>query len=509
MRAIALSLACFAGVCLVMMRGRANGGPSVRGAVFRRLLQAAAGDSAMQPPRPPPGPGREGVADRTPRGTSEVGGHLPFIRAEMAHTQTMGADASLPRLFTTALGWNRPNETDGLRFCRTIAAKKYWDAVEAHPRRGGAEIDVSRPSYIFLDFDTTNEHNWPVYGGGERNYDGANGRPRRFSNPERACPGVASCDAVTHAEVRTRESTKRSEVSWHAESTVVVFAHGTDGRESCFNNEHVVNAGEDFPDNQGLRRGIDISIAPLPVTPMTLSEAELRAVLDVDACARKGKRKYLLSFSGAMSRGSEVGHPIRMNLQEYAKRPENTADMLVKNAGEMLEALGPSYNVSTGFHFLLHEASEFSAAPRGTNLFSYRFTEILSAGAIPVVYADNWMLPLEDLLVYDEFAVVIPEKDVNQTREILEAIPLRKRCEMRRNALHIYKRFMQSPGHALRAVMTILDGRRRKQRPPNDGDDGAGRIGKLETEVGSIKTELTDVNGKLDAILNALTQKGN
>lgn len=41
------------------------------------------------------------------------------------------------------------------------------------------------------------------------------------------------------------------------------------------------------------------------------------------------------------------------------------------------------------------------------------------------------------------------------------------------------------------------------------GDDGAGRIGQLETEVTSLRTEVAGVNGKLDAILDALTQKGN
>lgn len=46
---------------------------------------------------------------------------------------------------------------------------------------------------------------------------------------------------------------------------------------------------------------------------------------------------------------------------------------------------GDSYN----YGGILKE-SHFGAASRGGNQFSYRFSEVLSAGAVPVVYADGW-----------------------------------------------------------------------------------------------------------------------
>ena len=51
----------------------------------------------------------------------------------------------------------------------------------------------------------------------------------------------------------------------------------------------------------------------------------------------------------------------------------------------------------------------FALAPRGDNKFSYRFTEVLSAGAILVVHADDWVWPFRPELI-DWDAVIFPKR---------------------------------------------------------------------------------------------------
>ena len=51
----------------------------------------------------------------------------------------------------------------------------------------------------------------------------------------------------------------------------------------------------------------------------------------------------------------------------------------------------------------------------------------------------QWKLPFHEVLDYTKFAVIIKEKELNQTAAILSAIPTQKRCEMRRETLPIYQ----------------------------------------------------------------------
>lgn len=45
--------------------------------------------------------------------------------------------------------------------------------------------------------------------------------------------------------------------------------------------------------------------------------------------------------------------------------------------------------------------------------------QVLAAGAIPVILADDWVLPFSGLVDWDSIAVRIPEKSWNDTLRIL------------------------------------------------------------------------------------------
>jgi hypothetical protein len=105
----------------------------------------------------------------------------------------------------------------------------------------------------------------------------------------------------------------------------------------------------------------------------------------------------------------------------------------------------------------LLQKSQFAAAPRGTNLFSYRFSEILASGSIPVVHSDGWALPFSDRVVdWTECALVIPEAQVPETVSILRGIRPDQRCRMRQACYRIYRRYFETPEGTVRGVLEGL-----------------------------------------------------
>lgn len=109
----------------------------------------------------------------------------------------------------------------------------------------------------------------------------------------------------------------------------------------------------------------------------------------------------------------------------------------------------------------LVQLSKFAAAPRGDNPFSYRFVEVMGGGAIPVLYADNLVLPFEDVIDWSEISVRIPQNKSNETREILMAIGDDERCRMRQKLLEVYERYIRT-GEA--QIAGIIDGLEEKYR---------------------------------------------
>ena len=62
---------------------------------------------------------------------------------------------------------------------------------------------------------------------------------------------------------------------------------------------------------------------------------------------------------------------------------------------------------------------------RGDQRWSHRFTEVLKAGAIPVVLSDGLQLPLEPLVDWARAAIVLPEEDAKDFKRLM-----RRLCEL-------------------------------------------------------------------------------
>lgn len=92
------------------------------------------------------------------------------------------------------------------------------------------------------------------------------------------------------------------------------------------------------------------------------------------------------------------------------------------------------------------ERSRFSLCPRGSSPSSVRFWESLSAGAIPILISDNWVLPDWD---WDNTILFITEQDFDNLSytdivDIIDKIPKEKEETMRENCLKAYQEFGQN-----------------------------------------------------------------
>lgn len=187
------------------------------------------------------------------------------------------------------------------------------------------------------------------------------------------------------------------------------------------------------------RPGFDVSI-PLPAK---LHFSKVRETKAFD-------RKYLMTFRGLrylqndgvlrsftefrrMHNGEDVivvtscRHPNHKNL----RRDNATLDKDCRND----EALHDKYD----FADLMN--TTFGLAPAGRQPSSYRFAELLSAGAVPVLIADNYVKPYDKLVQWHRCILQFPSTEMHR---ILKTVRAMKREEVERRqkyCLQVYARW--------------------------------------------------------------------
>jgi hypothetical protein len=81
----------------------------------------------------------------------------------------------------------------------------------------------------------------------------------------------------------------------------------------------------------------------------------------------------------------------------------------------------------------------------GFEVNSPRIVEAIYYECVPVIIADNFVLPLSDVLDWSAFSVVVAEKDIHRLKEILLSIPMRKYVAMQTNVKMVQKHFLWNP----------------------------------------------------------------
>ncbi|KAF5734912.1 putative glycosyltransferase [Tripterygium wilfordii] len=102
--------------------------------------------------------------------------------------------------------------------------------------------------------------------------------------------------------------------------------------------------------------------------------------------------------------------------------------------------------VSRKMNYLQHmKSSKYCVCPMGFEVNSPRIVEAIYYECVPVIIADNFVLPFSEVLDWSAFSVVVAEKDIPKLKEILLAIPLRRYLTMQINVKMVQKHFLWNP----------------------------------------------------------------
>lgn len=402
-------------------------------------------------------------------------GHVPNVTADSSSHSYFSTDGAVYdddyEIVTTDYGWRGAGR--GKKFSQRAISKEFFDAVTSHPKFNAAASwremnerpDPARRLVAFLDLDTCLENNYPTYG------------TQFEKNLAIAVPGEKWSEVLDKSCVYIKRAAESAALRANPKSRLVLLDCGNGpwyrlmdvcGPESnsaingggwgnLLNNTQVIIAY--YGTKKQSARPIDIGLPAPAIKPATLSAHERHWI----ATCHPGRRRLLFSFQG-----------------QGGFRRDRLA--LLDNGDDVYVRIrdGKSYWNKTGDFFKYADVlrdSLFAAAPKGDCLYSYRFAEVMSAGAVPVVYANHWLPPFSStadpdrVVNWTKCALFIGEGRMKYTMDWINPIPDDVRCDMQKCALAFWDEFGSSRKGWLKGILRWVNS------DPNIAKSGAVRKG--------------------------------
>ena len=189
---------------------------------------------------------------------------------------------------------------------------------------------------------------------------------------------------------------------------------------------------------RGFRPFFDIAM-PLPARQASAQANELRRGLlegDGEAFLR---RKYLLFFKGDVS-------PAKPSRAALLKLHDPSRGIILVNRHDSRF----DYAESLG-------AARFGIAPRGAGLFSYRLTEIMQHGGIPVIVADGYVPPFASFLDWTKFSIGVAQAEIPDLEEMLLSIGEQAEVRMARHASFVFEEFLSSNERIAAVALALVE----------------------------------------------------
>ena len=390
------------------------------------------------------------------------------------------------RITFTNVGWFHPDPKIANRTQRTIGAKQLMDAVLAHERfhadawtkkepssypdpnsNSSVSSSPTGPVLTFLDYDACALYHYPLFGGGNGkvNADTEHGRPTGRAPQNEICRKVD--DALQ----------QNSQALQHKDSRLVVLScdeNGRDGMQTlvqdrwrCMHRSRNMTlysklvVGHMSAITDVVHNSNDFGLPPWPVKKVHMSKQRLEnledcAVRPIEVAFKGRDRLHFPEFKEYFDTlKDDEKYRIHFGVQHYIESPLQTSD------GNKQVAPIHKHNQTSDPYYAWIMNSTFCAAPRGDNIYSVRFSEVMSAGCIPIVYSDGWVLPYNRHIVEDwnSLLVIIPQREVNRTKEVIESISQEKRCQMQKNVFEFYNKHVKDSRGRLDTILEMMDAR--------------------------------------------------
>jgi len=360
----------------------------------------------------------------TPLGSSRSP-HLLGIRQAVTQLPTAGHPATSFSIIQTSAWWH----------CQQCVSA-YWKAmIEALQQHPNYVSDPARAQLLFIDHDTLRHCSWPdqvklCRDAGVREAPAYTALLCRVFDvvtwrKERPChwPSFRGEDIFM--------DTVGSLAVQYPQSTFVYFSNVNSWSAAVRDTDRLKVRIKDLGISlryvgfdlhfSHIDWGTDVNLLPV-LFPGRASMVE--ALADRVQCQ---KRPYLACFSGRRT-------------TEMRSRVYNLHNPL---AGIFVQET--SDNVTDGMFSTRLRKSTFAFSPRGDSHYSFRLTEILAAGAIPVVIDDDFTPPFGERNI-SSWAVWLPEADIERSEERLRSLSAEDVCNMRRGGARVFEYARDIPG---------------------------------------------------------------
>ncbi|KAL4592333.1 hypothetical protein LXL04_005324 [Taraxacum kok-saghyz] len=101
--------------------------------------------------------------------------------------------------------------------------------------------------------------------------------------------------------------------------------------------------------------------------------------------------------------------------------------------------------------------AKFCLCPSGYEVASPRIVESISAGCVPVIVSDHYVLPFSDVLDWSKFSVLVPVGKIPEIKKILERIGMDEYLKMQRMVIKVQRHFIiNRPSRAYDLIDMVL-----------------------------------------------------